>query len=98
LRSKLAAQGAKPAGVQAEAEQDDVVIFMPSAQNEGKVTGKKYSRNAVESLAASSGSAAGTSHNALRSSIIGGLAVWVASKSVDRAAKKATLKAEKAAR
>lgn len=72
LRSKIAAQQAKPAAVQEEADQDDVVIFMPSGQNEG---------------------AAGTSHNALRSSIVGGLAVWVASKSVERAARKSTLKA-----
>ncbi|MFN8464855.1 MAG: hypothetical protein U0X20_04855 [Caldilineaceae bacterium] len=97
LRSKLAAQQAKPATMQGEAE-DDVVIFIPSAQNEGKVTGKKYGKNAVEPLAASSATTAGTSHNALRSSIVGGLAVWVASKSVQRAARKATLKAEKAAR
>ena len=42
---------------------------------------------------------AAPSHNALRSSIIGGLAVWVASKSVQRSAQKTLKKAaEKAAR
>lgn len=94
LRSKLAAQQTKPNTVQDGAEQDDVVIFIPSDQNGAN----RYGKNAVEPLTANSGAAAGTSHNALRSSIVGGLAVWVASKSVQRAAKKATLKAEKAAR
>ena len=94
FRSKLAAQQAKPA----DAESDDVVIFMPSAQNEGQNTTKAYGKNGVEPLVTSSAAAAGTTHNALRSSIIGGLAVWVAGKSVERAAKKATMKAEKAAR
>ena len=94
LRSKLAAQQTKPATVQDGAEQDDVVIFIPSDQKGAK----RYGKSTVEPLTASSGAAAGTSHNALRSSIVGGLAVWVASKSVQRAAKKATLKAEKAAR
>jgi hypothetical protein len=89
LRSKLAAQQAQGAPVQDDAEQDDVVIFIPSARNDGNLAGKKYGKNAVEPFATSSGAAAGTPHNALRSSIIGGLAVWVASKSVQRAAKKA---------
>jgi hypothetical protein len=87
LRGKLAAQQAQGAAVQDDAEQDDVVIFIPSAQNDGKITGKKYGKNAVEPFVTSTG--AGTPHNALRSSIVGGLAVWVASKSVQRAAKKA---------
>ena len=99
LRSKLAAQQAKPAAVQDGAEQDDVVIFIPSAQNDGKTIGKKYGKNVVEPLVASSGTTAGIPHNALRSSIVGGLAVWVASKSVQRAANKVALKArEKSAR
>ena len=99
LRSKLAAQQAQGAAVQDDAEPDDVVIFIPSAQNDGKITGKKYGKNAVEPLATNSGAAAGTPHNALRSSIIGGLAVWVASKSVQRAAKKAaSMPANKAAK
>ena len=99
LRGKLAAQQAKPAAVQDEAEQDDVVIFIPSARNDAKIAGKKHGKNSVEPVAARGGAAAGTTHNALRSSIIGGLAVWVAGKSVQRAANKAALQAsEKAAR
>ena len=94
LRSQFAAQQPKQAVVQAGAEDDDVVVVLPNAQH----AAKRYGKNAVEPLAASSEAAGGTTHNALRSSIIGGLAVWVASKSVQRAAKKATLKAEKAAR
>jgi hypothetical protein len=97
LRSKLAAQQAKPATVQDEIEQDDVVVFIPAAQNAGKITGKKYGKSPVEPLVASSGTTAGIPHNALRSSIIGGLAVWVASKSLQRAANKATPKVKKKA-
>jgi hypothetical protein len=93
LRSKVAGQQAKPATVQDEAAQDDVVIFIPSAKNEDKITGKKDRQKAVKPPATGSGAATGTLQNALRSSIIGGLAVWVASKSVQRAAKKAAQKA-----
>ena len=91
LRSQLAAQEPKQVAVQADAD-DDVVVVLPNTQ-----PAKRHGKNAVEPLAASSEAAGSTSHNALRSSIIGGLAVWVAGKSVQRAAKKATLQAGKAA-
>lgn len=94
LRSQFAAQQPKQAAVQAGTEEDDVIVVLPNSQH----AASRYGKNTVEPLAASSEAGGSATHNALRSSIIGGLAVWVASKSVQRAAKKATLKAEKAAR
>ena len=55
LRSQLAAQQPKQVAVQADAEDDDVVVVLPNTQ-----PAKRHGKNAVEPLAASSEAAGST--------------------------------------